>query len=256
MASPNTREELIDYCLRSLGYPVIEINVDDEQVEDRVDEALQWFRENHPDGSKRFYLSHELTQADIDNQYITFDQPLITIVRMLPLSYTTASAGWFSDAWQFMRFTVSDLTNGSGLIGDLAYYDQVQQHLSLLDMKLSGNVPITFDRQFDRVNLHMDGERLTPGDYVVFEVYGMRTPEEGSNSDYNSLWNHQFLKKYTTALIKKQWGTNLSKFEGMVLPGGVQFNGRQIMEDANAEIELIMTKFREEEDVGPIFFVG
>lgn len=256
MASPNTRQELIDYCLRSLGYPVIEINVDDEQIEDRIDEALQWFRENHPDASKRFYLSHQLTQSNIDNKYIEFNQPLITVVRMLPISYSSASSGWFSDAWQFMRYTITDLISGSGLIGDLAYYDQVRQHLSLLDMKLAGQVPITFDRQFDRVNLHVSEDRLKAGDYVVFEVYGMRTPDTGSNSDYNSLWNHRFLKHYATALIKKQWGQNLSKFEGMVLPGGVQFNGRQIMEDANTEIEQIMTKFREEEDIGPAFFVG
>jgi hypothetical protein len=256
MATPNTRDELIDYCLRSLGHPVLEINVADEQIEDRVDEALQWFREHHPDGSKRFYLTHQLTQTDIDNQYITFEQPLITVIRMLPLSYTGASTGWFSDAWQFMRYTITDMLDAGGVIGDLAYYDQMQQHLSLIDMKLSGNAIIRFDRQYDRINFNLSKDKLTVGDYIVFEVYGMRNPDDGTNDDYNSLWNHKFLKNYTTLLIKKQWGQNMSKFEGMQLPGGVTISGRQIYEDANAEIDKLMEKFREEEDIGPMFFVG
>lgn len=255
MATPNTRDEFIDYCLRALGHPVIEINIDDEQLDDRVDEGLQWFREYHPDGSKRFYLSHQLTQADITNQYIEFDNPLITVVRMLPVSYTGASTGWFSDAWQFMRFTITDMLSG-GVLGDLAYYDQMQQHLSLIDMKLSGNSIIRFDRQYDRINFNLSEDRLKVGDYLVFEVYGVRDPAAGSNSDYNSLWNHKFLKEYTTALIKKQWGQNLLKFEGMQLPGGVTISGRQIYEDAQTDIDRILTKFREEEDIGPAFFVG
>lgn len=251
------RDDLIDYCLRALGHPVVEVNIDEEQLDDRIDEALQWFREHHPDGSKRFYLKHQLTQEDIDNQHVDFadDLDLTAVVRMIPMTFNNAHSGWFSDAWQVMAYTITDFTRGSGIVGDLAYYEQMQQNLSLLDMKLGGVPQITFDRQYNRINLHISKTKLSVGDYVVFEVYGIRNPDDSVN-EYNSLWNHKFVKEYSTALIKRQWGMNLVKFDGMVLPGGVTVNARQIYEDALQDIERIMTKFREEEDEGPIFFCG
>jgi hypothetical protein len=130
----------------------------------------------------------------------------------------------------------------------------MQQHLSLLDMKLTGIPEMTHDRQGNRLYFYVSTEKLSVGDNIVAEVYGIRTPD--STTEYNSLWNHKFLKEYTTSLIKRQWGTNLLKFDGMTLPGGVQINGRSIFEDANNEIEQIKVRFREEEDVGPVFFVG
>ena len=251
------RDDLIDYCLRALGHPVVEVNIDEEQLDDRIDEALQWFREHHPDGSKRFYLKHQLTQEDIDNQHVDFDDDLdlTAVVRMIPMTFNNAHSGWFSDAWQVMAYTITDFTRGSGIVGDLAYYEQMQQNLSLLDMKLGGVPQITFDRQYNRINLHISKTKLSVGDYVVFEVYGIRNPDDSVN-EYNSLWNHKFVKEYSTALIKRQWGMNLVKFDGMVLPGGVTVNARQIYEDSLQDIERIMTKFREEEDEGPIFFMG
>lgn len=251
------RDDLIDYCLRALGHPVVEVNIDEEQLDDRIDEALQWFREHHPDGSKRFYLKHQLTQEDIDNQHVDFadDLDLTAVVRMIPMTFNNAHSGWFSDAWQVMAYTITDFTRGSGIVGDLAYYEQMQQNLSLIDMKLGGVPQITFDRQYNRINLHISKTKLSVGDYVVFEVYGIRNPDDSVN-EYNSLWNHKFVKEYSTALIKRQWGMNLVKFDGMVLPGGVTVNARQIYEDALQDIERIMTKFREEEDEGPIFFMG
>ena len=252
-----SREELMDYCLRALGHPVVEVNIDEEQLDDRIDEAVQWFREFHPEGSKRYYLKHQLTQTDIDNSYIDFedDIDLLNIVRMIPMTSTSTSSGWFSDSWQYMRFTISDFLHGGGILGDLAYYEQLQQQLSLLDMKLSGQPIITFDRQYSRINMHMSKTRLKEGDYIILEVYGVRDPDD-MVTEYNSLWNHRFLKSYATALIKRQWGTNLLKFDGMTLPGGVTVNARQIYEDALADIDKIMEKFREEEDEGPMFFMG
>ena len=251
------RDDLIDYCLRALGHPVVEVNIDEEQLDDRIDEALQWFREHHPDGSKRFYLKHQLTQEDIDNQHVDFadDLDLTAVVRMIPMTFNNAHSGWFSDAWQVMAYTITDFTRGSGIVGDLAYYEQMQQNLSLIDMKLGGTPQITFDRQYNRINLHISKTKLSVGDYVVVEVYGIRNPDDSVN-EYNSLWNHKFVKEYSTALIKRQWGMNLVKFDGMVLPGGVTVNARQIYEDSLQDIERIMTKFREEEDEGPIFFMG
>lgn len=255
MASPNTRQELIDYCLRSLGAPVLEINVDDEQLEDRVDEALQWFRENHPDGSRRHYMSFEMTQDIIDNGYIDLgDTSISTVVRMFPINTVSQTTNFFDIKYQMMLNDVTDLNNYAG---DIAYYEQMQQHLSLLDMKLSGTPETTFDRQGNRLYYYLSSEKLTVGDHIVIEVYGIRTPSEASaGGDYNSLFNHKFLKEYLTAIIKKQWGTNLLKFDGMTLPGGVQISGRSIFEDANNELEQIRTRFREEEDIGPIFFAG
>ena len=252
MATPNTRQEFIDYCLRSLGAPVIEINVDDEQLEDRVDEGLQWFREHHPDGSRRHYLSFQLTQTIIDNGYLDLGTASIsTVVRMFPINTVSQTTNFFDIKYQMMLNDVTDLNNYAG---DIAYYEQMQQHLSLLDMKLSGVPEITHDRQNNRVYFYLSDEKLSVGDYIVLEVYGIRTPND--NNEYNSLWNHKFLKEYTTAIIKRQWVTNLLKFDGMTLPGGVQINGRSIFEDANNELEQIRTRFREEEDVGPIFFAG
>jgi len=251
-----SREELIDYCLRALGHPVVEVNIDEEQLDDRIDEALQWFRENHPDGSKRYYLKHQLTQTDIDNQYVDFgdDLDLTAVVRMVPVSLGGVGSGWFSDAWQVMAHTVTDFSN-STILGDLAHYEQIQQHLSLLDMKLGGQPQITFDRQYNRINLYVSKTHLQVDDFVLFEVYGIRNPDNSIN-EYNSLWNHKFLKEYSTALIKRQWGTNLIKFDGMTLPGGVTVNARLIYEDALADIERLMEKFRNEEDEGPMFFMG
>jgi|TARA_Y100000389_G_scaffold104118_1_gene100955 hypothetical protein len=253
MATPDTRDELIDYCLRALGSPVLEINVADEQIEDRVDEGLQWFREYHPDGKRRFYIKHQITQADIDNKYIDLGQDLLTVVRMFRVDMASASTNFFDIKYQMRLNDIADLNRFSG---DMAYYEQMQQHLSLLDMKLSGEPLITFERQKDRVHFYHDGKDFVIGNYVIFEVYGDLDPDTATNSPLNSLWNHKFLKSYTTALIKKQWGQNMSKFEGMQLPGGVTISGRQIYDDAKEEIEQIMTKFREEEDVGPMFFIG
>jgi hypothetical protein len=252
-----SREELIDYCLRALGHPVVDINIDEEQLDDRIDEAVQWFREFHPDGSKRYYLKHQLTQTDVDNQFIDFEDNtnLLSVVRMIPMTLSSSQSGWASDAWQFMKFTISDFTSGNGVLGDLAHYEQMQQHLSLLDSMLGVAPTVTFDRQYNRINIHISKDKLTVGDFVVFEVYGIRSPDD-SISDYNSLWNHRFIKSYATALIKRQWGINLIKFDGMVLPGGITVNARQIYEDALQDIDKIMDKFREEEDEGPIFFVG
>ena len=146
---PNSKDELMDYCLRSLGHPVVEVNIDDDQLDDRIDEALQWFREHHPDGSKRQYISHELTQDDIDNGYIDFGVDVMSVVRMLPVNTVQGQTNFFDIKYQMMLNDVTDLNNYAG---DMAYYEQMQQHLSLLDMKLSGLPEITFDRQNNRVN--------------------------------------------------------------------------------------------------------
>ena len=167
MAIPNTRDELIDYCLRALGSPVVEINVADEQIEDRVDEALQWFREHHPDGSRRFYLSHAMTQNDIDNGYVDLGTEVMQVIRMFPVNNMTASTNFFDIKYQMMLNDITDLNNYAG---DIAYYEQMQQHLSLLDMKLSGVPIINFDRQGQRLYFYQSKEDFEVGSYIMLEA--------------------------------------------------------------------------------------
>lgn len=252
-----TREDFIDYCLRRLGHPVIEINVDDQQIEDRVDDALQRFLEYGADGSFRVYKTVTITQTMIDNQYIDlsteFLDPdrILSIVRVLPIDTESTSVNFFDIKYQMRLNDLWDLQTG---VGDLAYYEQMQQYLATIDLKLSGHPQIQFQKYGRTLNIWGDlaGSKgdLQPGDKIVIECYVEVTPEQ------ERIYDNIFLKEYATALIKKQWGENLIKFEGMQLPGGVTLNGRQIMEDANTEIEKVEQRLYNEYDTPPDFFVG
>lgn len=251
------REDFIDYCLRRLGHPVIEINVDDQQIEDRVDDALQKFIEYTSDGSFRLYQTVTITQSMIDNQVIdlstVFSDPdrILSIVRVLPINSDSTSVNFFDIKYQMRLNDLWDLQTG---IGDLAYYEQMQQYLSTIDLKLSGHPQIQFQKYGRTLNIWGDlvGSKgdLQPGDKIILECWIEVTPEQ------ERIYNNMFLKEYTTALIKEQWGQNLVKFEGMQLPGGVTLNGRQIIEDARGEIEKIEQKLYNEYDTPPDFFVG
>jgi len=224
MANPSTRQGLIDYCLRELGDPVIEINVDPDQLEDRVDEALQYYQEFHSDATLRTYLKHEITADDVANEYIPISSNIIFISKLFPIASGSLSKDFFDIKYQLH---LNDIANMQSYMGDLAYYEQMQQYLSLIDMKLNGAPLVQFSRHQNRLYIHGEKETkdLVEGDYLVAEVFEIVNP-----STYSSVWNDMWLKQYTTALIKKQWGANLIKFEGMQLPGGVTINGRQIFE--------------------------
>lgn len=250
MATPNTRDEFIDYCLRALGHPVLEINVADEQLEDRIDEALQYFREYHPDGRRRFYVKHQITQTDIDNRYIDLTTDVLTVVRMFPIDQVSSSTNFFDIKYQMMLNDVADLQN---FAGDLAYYEQMQQYLSLLDMKLNGTPQVQWSRHQDRLHIFGDfaDKDIKAGEYVIAEVYTIVDPDT-----HSQVWNDLWLKEYTTALFKQQWGQNLIKFEGVQLPGGVTFNGRQLYDDGTSEIERLRQTIREEWEMPSDFFIG
>jgi len=251
MATPTSRATLIEYCKRRLGDPVIEINVDEDQLEDRVDEALQYYREFHSDATVRTYLKHQVTADDVTNEYIPIASNILYVTKMFPLQSSFQSARNFFDIkYQMMLNDVADLMN---FAGDLAYYEQMQQYLSLLDMKLNGQPQVQFSRRQNRLYIFGDfqDDDIKAGDYVVVEVY-----TEINDSDHTSIFNDMFLKEYTTALIKQQWGQNLIKFEGMQLPGGVVLNGRQIYDDATAEIATLRENVRLEHEFPPDFFVG
>lgn len=251
MANPNSRETLIDYCKRRLGDPVVEINVDDDQLEDRVDEALQYYQEFHSDATIRSYLKHKITSDDVSNGYITLDPSILYVTKLFPLaSNFNQGRNFFDIKYQMMLNDMADLTH---FAGDLAYYEQMQQYLSMLDMKLNGAPLVHFSRKQNRLYIFGDftDEDIKQDDYIIAEVYQALTPGDNT-SIFNDLW----LKEYTTALIKQQWGQNLIKFEGMQLPGGVVLNGRQMYDDATGEIERLRESIRLEYELPTEFFVG
>lgn len=251
MATPTTRQGLIDYCLRRLGDPVVEINVDYDQLEDKVDDALQVYREFHDDALVRTYHKQQITSTDVANEYITLTADIAYVMRVFPLASSYNSARNFFDIkYQLM---LNDMTDLAGNMGDLAYYEQMQQYLSLLDMKLNGMVQSTFSRKQNRLYIHGDfaDQDIIAGDYVVIECL-----KEINTSSHTSIWNDIFMKDYTTALIKQQWGTNMMKFEGMQLPGGVTFNGRQYYDDATQELETLRERMRLEYEKPIDFLVG
>ena len=251
MAAPNSRATLIDYARRRLGEPVIELNVDEDQVEDRVDEALQYYQEFHSDATTRTYLKHQVTATDVSNEYIPINSNILFISKLFPLTSSFSnSRNFFDIKYQMMLNDIADLMN---FAGDLAYFEQMQQYLSLLDMKLNGHPQVHFSRRQNRLYIFGDfaDKDIKEGDFLVAEVYTIIDP-----NTHTSVYNDMFVKEYTTALIKQQWGTNLIKFEGMQLPGGVILNGRQIYDDATGEIETLRQRLRDEHELPPDFFVG
>jgi len=253
MATPNTRQKLIDYCLRALGHPVIEVNVDDDQLEDRVDEAIQLYQEFHSDAIVRNLLKHQVTQTDIDNGYISIDANtnILSINNVFNVDNTNSGTSIMSVDYQIHLNDIFDLGGISG--GGLVNYELTKQYLSLVDRNINGVYEmIEFSRHKNRVNFH--AETLTDvgvGNYVVFDGYSAVDPES-----FADVYNDMFLKRYTTALFKRQWGLNLIKFEGMTLPGGVTLNGRQIYDDAIADIEKLEEQVRLQHELPPLDFIG
>lgn len=247
----NSRQTLIDYCLRKLGDPVIEINVDPDQLEDRVDEALQKYQEFHYDATQKTFYKHQITSTDVSNGYVTLPSSILFVAKMFALTSSfQSSRNFFDIKYQMMLNDIADMHN---YIGDLAYFEQMQQYLSLLDMKLNGLPQVTFTRRQNRLYIHGD---FTDGDlgvdeYIILEVHQIIDPES-----YTSIYNDMWLKKYTAALIKRQWGANLIKFEGMQLPGGVMLNGRQLYDDAIVELEKLEEDLRSTFEEPIDFFVG
>jgi len=251
MANPTSRATLIDYCKRRLGDPVIEINVDEDQLEDRLDEALQYYQEYHSEATFRTYVSHLVTESDVTNEYVSVSDDIVFVTKLFKVSSNFGrSFNFFDIKYQMMLNDIADMQN---FAGDLAYYHQLQQYLSLLDMELSGTPQTHYSRKQNRLYIFGDfkDEDIKAGEYVVYEAYKIVDP--GSHTKiFNDIW----LKEYTTALIKQQWGMNLIKFEGMQLPGGVILNGRQIYDDATGEIESLRERIRSEYELPPDFFIG
>jgi len=235
MAKPTTRGTLQDYCLRNLGAPVIEINVDEDQIEDRTDDALQFYQEFHSDGTIREYLKHELTAADITNSYITVADSVMSVVRMLKINSTTGNS--LFDMGYHMR--MNDIFMLQGLSTQMQTYEQAQQKLSLIDHRLNSEEHVRFSRHMNRIHVDEGFDDLNAGNFVVLEVVSVIDP-----GTYGDVYNDLYLKKYLTALLKRQWGANMMKFDGFQLPGGITLNGRQMFEDAIEEIKELEEECR------------
>ena len=249
MARPLNRQQLAEYCLRALGAPVIEINIDDDQVEDRIDEALQYYQEYHSDAVVRTYFKYRLTATDITNKYITLPDSLLFVTRVMNIGQTNVSTGMFSIDYQMHLNDLYALRQPKSMID----YEITKQYMSLIDMTINGmSQQITFSRHQNRLSIEMTWkDKVLEGQYIVIEGYVTLDPDT-----YTDIYNDMMLKKHLTALLKRQWGTNLIKFEGMQLPGGVTLNGRQIYDDAIADLDKIETEYQDRYEMPPDFFVG
>ena len=271
MAIPNTRETFKEWCLRSLGKPVIEINVDPDQVEDRIDEALQYFAQYHYDGVERVYLKHEISQADIDRSrsdntlatvtdvdttttavwkeqknYIHVPSSVMSIVKVFPMT-DKASLNMFDIRYQLRLNDLYDFSSTS-----VIHYEMTMQHLDFLDHILIGETAIRHNQHQNRLYLDADFQTdFVAGDYIIIECYRAIDP-----AAYADVYNDIFLKKYTTQLIKKQWGANLSKFQGIQMLGGVALNGEQIYQQAQDEIDKLEEQIQLAYELPPMHMIG
>lgn len=267
MAAPNSRDTLIDYALRTLGSPVIEINVDREQCEDRLDEALQFFNERHFDGVEKVYFRHQITQQEITNKYINISNlggwdgnansrpngnDIISVVKLFQFG-NFANIDMFDLKYQLALvdyFGINRGFNGGGSMG-LASYDATKRYIKLIEDFFQGEKAVRFSKVSDKI--HIDGSLsdLSVGDYIVIETYCVLDPEE-----YPKIFNDRLLKKYLTALIKRQWGANMSKYDGVQLPGGIVMKGGQIYAEAVSEIVSIENEFLTSYEYPVNFFMG
>ena len=230
MAVPTSRSAFKEYCLRKLGKPVIEINVDDDQIEDRIDESLKYYYDYHFDGSEKIYYKHVVTDTDKANKYITLPENIIGAVRVFPVGDPSMSTSdMFNIRYQIALNDLYTLTSVS-----MVPYFMVMQHLALIQELLVGQQPIRFNRHMNRLSIDMEWNKYTTGEYLLVEAYQVVDPDI-----YTDAWGDRWLQEYCSAKIKYQWGTNLTKFTGMQLPGGVQFNGEKILNDAKEHIDKL-----------------
>ena len=256
MATPSTRETLKQYCLRNLGKPVIDINVDDDQVEDRIDEALQYFAQYHVDGVERMYLKYLVTADDITrmttdasesvtensvtttykraDNFLVVPSSVISVINVFPLS-DRANLNMFDVRYQLRLNDLYDFSSTS-----IVHYQMTMQHLDFLDHILVGEKPMRFNQLSNRLYVDMDwGTDITAGEYLIFEVYRKVDPDT-----YTDLYDDIFLKRYVTSLIKRQWGQNLSKFSGTAMLGGVTLNGPELFSSAIEEQQRLEEEIR------------
>ena len=227
MAVPASRIEFKDYCKRRLGYPVVDINVDDGQVDDRIDDALRYFQDYHMDGVEKLYLKHQITQSDKDNEYISIPEAITGIVNVFDIGDSLNTSNLFNIRYQIHLNDLFDFTSASYI-----NYVSAMRHVEQLEELFVGKKPIRFNRHTDKLFIEMDWSTdVLVNEYIIIECYRQLDPDT-----YTDVYSDWWFQRYATALIKRQWGENLKKFEGMQMPGGMQFNGQKIWEESIEEI--------------------
>ena len=276
MAQPSSRAELKEYCLKQLGKPVLEINVDDDQIDNLIDDAIQYFHERHYDGIDRVFLKHKLTpatkttlsqSAPVSSQtissptvgagltsltyvegvnYLPLPDSIIGVNNILKINSSSVSDGLFNIKYQIF---LNDVYYYGAL--DLLNYAMVKRYLEDLDWLLNPETQIRFNKLNHKLYLDIDWSQVGQNEYVIIDCYRIVDP-----ADAPKLYNDWWLKKYLTALIKKQWGQNMIKFQGVLLPGGVQLNGRQIYDDGVSEVEKLEQQLKDEYELPPLDLIG
>lgn len=264
MAKPATREQLIDYSLRKLGAPVLEINVDDDQIDDLVDDAIQYYNERHMDGYIRTFLKFQFDQSTIDamttdtsetaggktyqtqNNYITVPDHIISVIKIFDFT-SKNTTNLFDVRYQWRLNDLWDLTQT-----EILTYEMVNRRLEDIYFLLEGQKQIRYNLRGNRLYMDLDFKSdVLDGDYIIFDCYRAIDP-----SDYTGVYNDPWLKRYTTALIKRQWGQNLIKFQGAQLPGGITLNGRELYEDGNNEVQKLEDSMIDMYEIPPLDMIG
>ena len=269
MATPSSRETLKQYALRALGKPVIDINVDDDQLEDRLDEAYQYYAQYHYDGIRRTYLKYQYTQADYNRMtvdgsdesitknsvtttwkegqnFLVVPESIVSVINLFPFS-NKGNLNLFDVRYQLRLNDLYDFSSTS-----IINYDNVLRHLDFLDHILVGEKPLRFNQHDNRLYVDMDWKNdLQIGEYLIIECYRKLDP-----TTFTDVNDDIFLKRYVTALFKKQWGANLSKFNGVAMLGGVTLNGQQIYSEALSDIEKLETELRTTYELNPALMIG
>jgi hypothetical protein len=280
MAKPSSRQELIDYCLRKLGYPILEINLSDEQIDDLVDDALQYFNERHFDGVERMYLKYKVTQDDIDrgkakntnevgivtttttanisgigtttfnfyenSNFIQVPDTIIGIEKVFKFDTSSISGGMWSIKYQLF---LNDLYYFNSV--ELLQYAMVKTYLEDIDFLLSPDKQIRFNKRQNRLYLDIDWGAKSKDTFIIIDCYRILDP-----NNFTKVYNDSFIKRYLTALMKRQWGQNLIKFRGVKLPGGIELNGRELYEDGERELENIRERMSMDYELPPYDFIG
>ena len=281
MAQPASRSDLINYCKRQLGAPVLEINVADEQIDDLIDDALQYFHERHFDGVVQTYLKYKITEGDINRGRTRGNNQTVGIVTTTASSTIDGSSVTFSfeensnylqvppqviGINKIFRYDGSQtVTNNmfsvkyQMFLNDIYYfssteilsYAMTKRYLEDMDFALNTEKQIRFNQRQDRLYLDVDWSDVTKDDYLIIDCYRLLDP-----NDFSRVWNDSFLKRYVTQLIKRQWGQNLLKFQGVKLPGGIELNGRQIYDDAQKELDVIREIMSNTYELPPLDMIG
>ena len=282
MAKPASRTQLIDYCLRKLGAPVLEINLDDDQIDDLVDDAIQLFNERHFDGVERMYLKHKLTQEEIDrgkakntdgvgivtttatatavaglgttitnnwyetSNFLQVPDSVVGIEKIFKFDTSSISGGMFSIKYQLF---LNDLYYFNAV--ELMQYAMTKSYLEDIDFLLTTDKQIRYNKRQDRLYMDIDWGAQSEDTWFVIDCWRILDPDK-----FTGVYNDTFLKRYLTLLIKRQWGQNLIKFRGVKLPGGIELNGREIYDDAEKDIEALKEKMTLEYELPPLDFIG